>query len=525
MEYAARILAKAAASGKAPSFSQQEPEIKAAPEGMRGASYNSQSGKIFGVLKQMQEEFESSLSTAQKTEMKAREEFAELKKASEAEIEATKKALDDMEGQHADSVKALSDAKEDLETTRKQRAEDVEFLSNLRLKCQELDHEWEQRSASRNLELKAVAETISILTEDDARDLFLKKGMQFLQLSSSASSTARGRAAAAARARTSTALMAVAKRLMGASRSPDDDFINSLAHAWHRGEEKPHEQLAAVAVSVKLDAFTKVKEMIDELVADLKKQQETEVQDKAACVSEFNDNEKVTYSTQQEHKDLVAKIDSLQAEIAALIEGIKEAHAAIKETEVQVKQASEARKAENAAFQEEVTDQRAVQAILKKAGERLQEVFKKGASFAQQEPPGGGFKPYQENAGASPVMSLIEQIIGDAKAVEQEAEAAEQDSQKAYETFVKDSNANIEGLNTAIEQKEEAKASASMELADTEAEKTSTEGRLEDLSNVKTDLHARCDFLQKNFDVRQKARLQEIEALQSAKASLSGMVD
>eukprot|EP00971_Amphidinium_carterae_P118957 2356839-Amphidinium_carterae.1 len=49
--------------------------------------------------------------------------------------------------------------------------------------------------------------------------------------------------------------------------------------------------------------------------------------------------------------------------------------------------------------------------------------------------------------------------------------------------------------------------------------KSYLQGRLEDLAAVSEDLHTQCDYFLKNFDVRQKARLQEIEAIQSAKAS------
>merc|ERR1719169_204063 len=71
-----------------------------------------------------------------------------------------------------------------MELTRTQLKEDKEFLSNLRLKCQALDHEWSTRSKSRGEELQAVSETLAILTEDDARDL-LAKTVSFLQESSS----------------------------------------------------------------------------------------------------------------------------------------------------------------------------------------------------------------------------------------------------------------------------------------------------------------------------------------------------
>merc|ERR1712107_259318 len=43
-----------------------------------------------------------------------------------------------------------------------------------------------------------------------------------------------------------------------------------------------------------------------------------------------------------------------------------------------------------------------------------------------------------------------------------------------------------------------------------------------ELSAYNAELHASCDFILKNFDIRQTARDEEIEALKQAKAILSG---
>merc|ERR1711966_376913 len=75
------------------------------------------------------------------------------------------------------------------------------------------------------------------------------------------------------------------------------------------------------------------------------------------------------------------------------------------------------------------------------------------------------------------VLGMLQQIIAEAKQLEADAIKAESDAQKAYETFVKDTNA---------------------------------------------DLHKSCDFTLNNFDIRQEARDQEVEALRQAKAILSG---
>merc|ERR1719356_1432675 len=103
--------------------------------------------------------------------------------------------------------------------------------------------------------------------------------------------------------------------------------------------------------------------------------------------------------------------------------------------------------------------------------------------------------------------------------------ASEQESQKAYEVFATDTTASIKMLKASIETKAKQKASAGADKVEAEADEKSAAERLQDLSDYVADLHLQCDFVMKNFDIRQKGRLQEIEALQDAKAALSGMVD
>merc|ERR1719252_408286 len=119
--------------------------------------------------------------------------------------------------------------------------------------------------------------------------------------------------------------------------------------------------------------------------------------------------------------------------------------------------------------------------------------------------------------------SMIEQIIADSVASENEAIASEQNSQTAYETFSKDSNALIIKLTEEITDMTEERAKAKMALTMAESDLKDTMKELEDLSTTLADLHGSCDYLLKNFDARQAARAAEVDALNEAKAILSGM--
>merc|ERR1719262_666459 len=137
-------------------------------------------------------------------------------------------------------------------------------------------------------------------------------------------------------------------------------------------------------------------------------------------------------------------------------------------------------------------------------------------------PPPPGFKKYEKSSGAGGVMGMLQQIINDAKTLEKEAINAETDAQKAYESYVKDTNNSIEEKNRDITNKTEEKAGAEADLTAANEAKETAMNEAQQLSNEAADLHKSCDFVLKNFDIRQTARDQEVKALRQAKAILSG---
>jgi hypothetical protein len=263
---------------------------------------------------------------------------------------------------------------------------------------------------------------------------------------------------------------------------------------------------------------------MDKMTADLKEEQASEVKFKAHCDKEFDVTEKETFRKNEEKDDLGNTIEKLAKLMTKLSEEIAAAKSQIADTEVAIKKASQVREAENAEFQTTVADQRATQAILAKALGKLKEFYKKAFLLqkSKQEPP-VKFNAYKSNAGASPVIGLIEQIIEDSKALESEATAGETEAQKSYETFVKDSNDLIAELSESASAKTKAKATAEVNSETAKSDLESTMGELEGLSKYEADLHSDCDFVLKNFEIRQKARMDEMEAIQQAKAILSGM--
>jgi hypothetical protein len=199
-----------------------------------------------------------------------------------------------------------------------------------------------------------------------------------------------------------------------------------------------------------------------------------------------------------------------------------------------MQRASDNRVAENADFQQTVSDQRLTQVILQKAIDRMKQVYGflqgPGAPHIQtsatKTDPGNGpakFKKYEENAGGARILTMLEEVMADSKKTEDEAHASERDAQAAYENLMKDSNKSITDLTQKITNMSEALSKAKESLSLAKADLMATVGELGELNDIAGDLHKSCDYLMKNFDARQAARAAEIDAMIEAKNILSGM--
>merc|ERR1719311_1379054 len=284
-------------------------------------------------------------------------------------------------------------------------------------------------------------------------------------------------------------------------------------------------ELSMMATSVELDAFTKVKAMIDKMITTLKAQMADEVKKNDWCKTELQENEMATMKEKDHKADLEAKSGELESTIKTLSEEIEKAKLDIDNLNMELQRASENRKKENLDFQKVVADQMVTAEILAKALDKLA-TFYDEAAFAQtkankQTPPVPQME-YKKSAGASGVMSMIEKLIYDTKDITAESKKSEGEAQAAYEALIAHTNESIADLTKEITSKTKAKAQAKKDLSMTNGDLADTNEEIENLGKYNADLHGECDYVMKNFDIRQSARAQEMEALQQAKQILNG---
>jgi len=138
-------------------------------------------------------------------------------------------------------------------------------------------------------------------------------------------------------------------------------------------------------------------------------------------------------------------------------------------------------------------------------------------------PPPATWDAYQKKDGKSNgVMALMDMLMKELQDGITEAEHEEETAQKDYERLMSDSQASRAKMVEGITAKEAAKAELDSNIVATKDKKASQETDLANVKQYLVELHAQCDFIVENYDMRKAARENEVEGLKNAKSVLSG---
>merc|ERR1719264_1134851 len=312
--------------------------------------YAPQSGQIVGILKQMEDEMAKALEEAEAAEAEAIKAYDALMAAKEKEVESLNAQIETKLTRKAELGVALAEGLNEIEDTTNAVAEDEKFLAELKVGCATKEKEWAEVCKTRQEELVALAETIKILNDDDSLELFKKtlpSAASLLQLTENAQSMR------------SQALLAI------------QEAAKKGAHL----RAQPQLDLIALALKGKSQGFEKVIGMIDEMVANLKKEQADDEAKKEYCDKEFDVSEDKKKELDLKVSDSAMAIEELEGSIATLTEEIAALEAGIKALDKAVTEATEIRKEENADYKELKQSDTAAKQILAMAKNRLNQFY------------------------------------------------------------------------------------------------------------------------------------------------------
>merc|ERR1719183_107332 len=284
--------------------------------------YAPQSGEIVGILKQMTDTMNGDINDLIAAENNAIKIYEALMAAKTKEVNVLTKAIEEKLVRIGQLGVEIVNMKEDLSETEAALIEDTKFLEELKTGCATKTQEWEERSATRTLELAALADAIKILNDDDALELFKKT------LPSAASSLVQ--VAAGARQ--------LRKRALALIRGAE----NAAPKAGRAALE-----LVALALGGKKVSFAKVIKMIDDMVALLKKEQVDDDSKKEYCDVQMDSTEDAIKELDYEITGLGNAIDDMTSGIAALADEIAALGEGIVALDKAVAEATAARKDEH----------------------------------------------------------------------------------------------------------------------------------------------------------------------------------
>jgi hypothetical protein len=487
----------------------------------QGSRMSPAMGSINGILKGMVDDMKKDLEEATDNENAAIQAFDELVAIKNKEINAVTDSIEskmvrsgEIAVQHAEQLNDLDDTTEDL-------AESKKFFADLDINCANKRKEWALYQKMQGEERIALADTIKILNDDDALELFKKTlpsaSANLLQIKVSTTD--------------------IQKKAMKALKTrkvvdPRMDFIEVALHGGKMG-------------------FDKIVKMIDELVAQLKKDQTADDEKKSYCEDELDKTEDKKKVLAQDASDYETMLDDANEAVANFKVEIEALDDGIRALDKEVASATETRKEDNDDFTATAASNAAAVDLLKFAKNRLNKFYNPSLyvappkrelsedeliaqnmnSLTQVSLHSGVAPPAAPEANlayatkgeeSSGVIRLLDNLINDVETEVQQAELEEKDSQSDYEKFMSNAAAKRAADSKSMTDKQAALADAQTSVVEGKDKLYGTNVHRQDTEKYLGGLHAECDWLLNNFDMRKEARVDEVEALGSAKAVLNG---
>jgi len=510
--------------------------------GQDGGKYAPSSGEIVGLLNQLGDEMQADIAELISTEEAAVKSYEELTAAKKKEIAALSASIQSKMTRVGQLGVEIATLKNDAEDTAEGLEQNTAFVADLTANCGKRGEIHEREKQMRAQEVVALADTIKMLNDDDALDLFKKT------LPSASASFFQVQESSAARLAEAADVVAAARR-----------------HAESSG--RPHLDFIMLALRGKKAGFGHIVKLIDVLVASLKTEQTDDDDKKTYCGAQLDQTEDTITGLKNTIADEKTGIEEAKDRRDKLGEEIAKLKAGIVALDSAVAEATANRKAESAAHKELVRTDSAAKELLLFAKNRLNKFYNpklyktpakrelsegdqiyenEGGSipteapggiantgieaFVQLEskrqappPPPATKEAYTKKAGeAGGVLSMIDLLVKDLDKELTVSNTEEENDQSEYEQMTTDSAEKRRRDSKELTDKESAKADVDEFLEEAAASVKGNQRKLQGADKYLGSLHGECDWLLNYFDVRKQARADEVDSLDKAKAVLNG---
>merc|ERR1719421_1808061 len=373
--------------------------------GQQPKTYESSSGGIIDMVKQLGDKFKAERYELEKAEAEKQHQSDMIVQDLTDNIETGNKQLDEKSSTKAQREKDKAEAEGGLADTTTAVAEDTQFLADLTTECAQKAADFEKKQVLRAGEVEAIMKAIEIMSSDAVAG-----GTQHLPSLAQYDSW-----------------LSLSQLRATEARSPVQGKVAQFLK--DRAASHNSRILSLVAVRVAEDPLKKIKKMIADMVTKLMEEANEEAEHKGFCDAEMGQNKNTRDTKTEEVESLTAQIEQLTADISKLGTQATELSEQIAAIDAAVFKASTERS-------DESTKNKATIADAKVAGEATARALQVLKEFYAKAPAGG---PVQGGSSTG-VVGMLEVIQSDFVRLETETTSSEDKAAKEHETFLRDSS-------------------------------------------------------------------------------------
>eukprot|EP00933_Yihiella_yeosuensis_P080716 TRINITY_DN94185_c0_g1_i1.p1 TRINITY_DN94185_c0_g1~~TRINITY_DN94185_c0_g1_i1.p1 ORF type:complete len:749 (-),score=266.45 TRINITY_DN94185_c0_g1_i1:94-2340(-) len=511
--------------------------------------YKFQSDGVVTLLGDLLKQFQDSKATADEQFAQTKKNCGETATAKADAISANEEALQKLQEQASALNIDISDEQGSLISIKQTLKDDQQYLSQLKENCAARAADFNQRSAQRESEIKAISAALKVMKDKvHSLDGEVNQAPSFMQLSSKPTSllslglaklrekfsfssravVEKGKnSKSVSEAETQMMVKAASNHLAKAGSHIGSDLLSGLALQMNLAISAKHEQTPADGSKSPLQ---KVKDMVQKLVNDILSEAEAEATKKGACDTQINKAKMERARRLNEAKRINAKVMSLEAkrvrledensvmadELAKLREDLAEG------TKLRTEESEENRKTMEKAKEGSTAVKAAVaelQAYYRKAALGADAHNKVALLQKKQTQPApavaeGAYAGKQE--AATDIISLMENLGTTFDKTLKDTKALEEKASDEYIKFKSESNSEIANKETGTTLNNEDLKEAQNQLEAGKNDLNNTMQLLDAALQTLADLKPQCVDAGMSYAERKAKRDQEIEDLNTA---------
>jgi len=435
------------------------------------------------LLEDLKDKAEAELAAARKAESNTAHNYAMLKQSLEDQIAADTKGMNEEKASKAEAEEGKAGAEGDLKTTTDELAAAEKKLAEANANCMTVAADHEATVASRDAELKVVAEAKKILV--DTSSGAVAQTYSLLQLTSAQGSDA----------------IALVKKLGNQYHSA------ALAQLASRLS-------AVVRFGARDDVFGKVKGLIADMIAKLEKEADAEATEKAYCDEQMAKTESKKSDLDSDIAKLTSKIDQAAAKSAELKEEVKTLQGELAALQKEQAEMDRIRSEQNSDYVTAKADLELGLGGVRKALSVLRDYYSSDAAMLQQ--PAKPEKFEKSGGAASSIIGILEVCESDfatnlAKEESQEAEAA-----SIYEKTTQENKVTAATKEQDVKYKTQEANGLDKSISELSADRESANTELSAVMEYYGKIKERCIAKPETYEERVKRRTAEIAGLKEA---------